>query len=294
MCIRDSYYRVHLDDEGVDAELTASARVGVHRYAFPKGEDAFIVLDLEHRDKLLGSQIRMDGQDVVGERRSSSWARDQRLYFCVRVGSPDGPVDLTLDQLQDSTKAVLRIPGEHKGPLIVKVGISSVSIEGARKNLEAEVPHWDFDLVVRETQESWRKELARIRIDSKRPEVLTNFYTAMYHACLSPTVYQDADGKYRGLDQNNHTAKGFTNHTTFSLWDTYRALHPLFNIIQRERSSDLINSMLAHYDQSAHRMLPIWSHHANENWCMIGYHACLLYTSPSPRDRTRSRMPSSA
>lgn len=148
-----------------------------------------------------------------------------------------------------------------------------MSTDGALKNMAAELPHWDFDRVVRETQGAWQSELSRIRIDSKRPEVLTNFYTAMYHACLSPTVYMDVDGQYRGVDQNIHSGQGFTNYTTFSLWDTYRALHPLFNIIQRDRSSDFVNSMLAHYDQSAQHMLPIWSHHANENWCMIGYHA---------------------
>ena len=115
--------------------------------------------------------------------------------------------------------------------------------------MTAEVPHWDFDRVVRETQAAWQNELSRIRIESKRPEVLTNFYTAMYHACLSPTVYLDVDGQYRGLDQNVHRAEGFTNHTTFSLWDTYRALHPLFNIIQRQRSADCVNSMLAHHDE---------------------------------------------
>lgn len=155
---------------------------------------------------------------------------------------------------------------------LVKVALSSVSTEGAVRNMQAEVPRWDFDGVMRATQDAWRRELGRITITSDRPDVLTDLYTAMYHACLSPTLYMDVDGRYRGLDQNVHTAEGFTNYTTFSLWDTYRALHPLFDLVQRERSADMINSMLAHYDQSVHHMLPVWSCQANETGCMIGYH----------------------
>jgi len=119
----------------------------------------------------------------------------------------------------------------------------------------------------------WRKELERVKVTMMNEDQLTSFYTALYHTYLSPTVYTDNDGRYRGLDQNIHTAEGFTNYTTFSLWDTYRALHPLFTILQQRRTADMINSMLAHYDQSVHDMLPVWSHHANENWCMIGYHS---------------------
>jgi predicted alpha-1,2-mannosidase len=118
----------------------------------------------------------------------------------------------------------------------------------------------------------WRKELGRVKGTMMKRQ-MTSFYTALYHTFLSPTVYTDIDGSYRGLDQNIHKAEGFTNYTTFSLWDTYRALHPLFTILQQERTADMINSMLAHYDQSVHDMLPVWSHHANENWCMIGYHS---------------------
>ena len=157
--------------------------------------------------------------------------------------------------------------------LMVKFALSSVSAQGAMNNLEAEIPHWDFDRIVREGQVDWNNELGKVQVEMMTKEDMVTFYTALYHTFLSPTVYMDVDGRYRGLDQEIHHAQGFTNYTTFSLWDTYRALHPLFNLIQPSRNLDMIKSMLAHYDQSVHPMLPVWSHHANENWCMIGYHA---------------------
>ena len=294
-------YEVLLEDHGIKAELTATTRVGMHRYTFPKADTAHVILDLvhgiyNHADKNVWTFIRVENDTLVtGYRQTNGWGRTRTVYFAMALNQPIVQYGQQPDARPteyrgfwrkfDQTKNFPEMAGkqvrawfdfdmrENGKPLLVKVALSSVSTEGAVKNMRSEVPHWDFDRVVRETQEAWGKELSRIHIESKRPEVLTNFYTAMYHACLSPTVYQDVDGQYRGLDQNIHTAKDFTNHGTFSLWDTYRALHPLFNIIQRERSSDFVNSMLAHYDQSAHHMLPIWSHHANENWCMIGYHA---------------------
>ncbi|MBL0044313.1 MAG: GH92 family glycosyl hydrolase [Flavobacteriales bacterium] len=293
-------YEVLLEDHDIKAELTASTRVGMHRYEFARRDSAHVILDLvhgiyDHADKNVWTFVRVENDTLVtGYRQTNGWGRTRTVYFAMvfseRVTHYGQQPDARPSEYKgfwrkfDQTKDFPEMAGKQlrawfdfdlkpDAQLLVKVALSSVSTEGALKNMKVEVPHWDFDRVVRETQDSWRKELSRISITSKRPEVLTNFYTAMYHACLAPTVYMDVDGQYRGLDQNNHTAIGFTNYTTFSLWDTYRALHPLFNIIQRERSSDFVNSMLAHYDQSAHHMLPIWSHHANENWCMIGYHA---------------------
>ena len=140
------------------------------------------------------------------------------------------------------------------------------------KNLDAEIPDWDFERVRRETREKWNRELAKIEIEGSQEEKET-FYTSMYHAFLAPNLYQDVTGEYRGLDQNIHRAEGFTNYAIFSLWDTYRATHPLFALIQAERDADMINSMLAHYDQSVEHLLPVWSLQGNETWCMIGYHA---------------------
>jgi predicted alpha-1,2-mannosidase len=144
---------------------------------------------------------------------------------------------------------------------------------GAINNLETEISHWNFKKVQKETKAKWNKELSKIQVVSLNKSDKINFYTAMYHTNLSPIIYEDVDGRYRGLDQNIHKSNGFVNYTIFSLWDTYRALHPLFNIVQKERNNNMIKSMLAHQNESVHNMLPIWSHYANENWCMIGYHA---------------------
>jgi predicted alpha-1,2-mannosidase len=160
----------------------------------------------------------------------------------------------------------------------IKFALSPVSTDGAKKNLQAEIPHWDFEKTKREAQAAWDRELGKINATTLSRNDSVNFYTALYHTFLSPTVYMDTDGQYKGLDQNVHRATtagaaGFTNYTTFSLWDTYRALHPFFNIVQPKRNRDMVRSMMAHYDQSAEHMLPVWSHYANENWCMIGYHS---------------------
>lgn len=155
----------------------------------------------------------------------------------------------------------------------IKFALSSVSTHGALKNLNTEIPHWNFNKIRADTKEKWNNELSKIEVTTLNYNDKINFYTALYHTNLSPILYEDVDGQYRGLDQNIYTSEDFTNYTIFSLWDTYRALHPLFNITQPNRNNDMIKSMLAHHDQSVHHMLPIWSHYANENWCMIGYHA---------------------
>jgi predicted alpha-1,2-mannosidase len=294
------YYTVLLDDHNITAEITATSRVGMHRYTFPRRDSVQLILDLvhgiyNHSDKNVWTFVRVENDTLVtGFRQTAGWGRTRIVYFAMAFDSPilrygqqpvQRPVEYRgfwrkFDQDHDFPEMAGRELrawfGVDPGPdrqLNVKVALSSVSTEGALRNMMAEVPHWDFDRVVQETQDAWRKALSRIAIASRRHDVLVNFHTAMYHAFLAPTVYQDVDGRYMGLDRIVHTAEGFVNHGTFSLWDTYRALHPLFNLIQRERSADLIHSMLAHHDQSVHRMLPIWSHHANENWCMIGYHA---------------------
>jgi predicted alpha-1,2-mannosidase len=155
----------------------------------------------------------------------------------------------------------------------IKFALSPVSTRNAIENMQAEIPHWDFEKTKQDAQQAWNKELSKINVSSDDKETLINFYTAMYHAALMPTVYMDVNGEYKGLDQNVHKADGFTNYTSFSLWDTYRAYHPLQNIINPKRNGDMVQSMLAHYNQSALHMLPIWSHYANDNWCMSGYHS---------------------
>jgi predicted alpha-1,2-mannosidase len=165
--------------------------------------------------------------------------------------------------------------------LKIKFALSPVSMANAMENMQSELPGWDFDAVKAQGQAAWESELSKTQIEADE-DTKKNFYTALYHAFINPTLYMDVNGQYRGLDQNVHTAtsttpglpgQSFSNYTTFSLWDTYRALHPLFNVLQPHRNADMINSMLAHYDQSVHHMLPVWSNSANENWCMIGYHS---------------------
>lgn len=293
------YYKVKLDDDGIIAELTATTRVGFHQYTFPETDSAHIILDLiygiyNYNDKDVWTFIRVENDTLVtGYRQTNGWARTRVEYFAMAFSKPfyqyghkkyDQSVYRGFYRKFDESKNFPEMAGKkirayfdfkmkEGEKLRIKFALSSVSTQGALKNLQTETPSWDFEKVADDAQKQWNRELGKIVVQTVKPEDKVNFYTALYHAFLSPTVYMDVDGAYRGLDQNIHQATGFTNYTTFSLWDTYRALHPLFNLIQPERNADMIKSMLAHYDQSVHHMLPVWSHYANENWCMIGYHA---------------------
>lgn len=260
------YYRVYLDDPDVDVELTTTKRVGVHRYQFNRKDDRSFVLDLRHRDRLLRSSIRQTGeQEITGERRSSSWARDQHLYFCIRFNVPVG---LATD-MGDSSVAVITLP-KTGGPVLVKVGISAVSVEGARRNLEAEMPGWDFDAVRTAAEDEWNKALGRIEVLGGEREQQRVFYTALYHCFLAPYLFNDVDGQYRGNDGQVHTAKHDV-YTVFSLWDTFRTLHPLLTILEPERTEDFIRTFLDIYEKAGR--LPVWELWGNETDCMIGYHS---------------------
>lgn len=294
------YYSVLLEDYNILAELTATIRTGFHRYTFNTGGDAHIVLDMVHgiyndAGKNVWTFIRVENDSLItGYRQTSGWARTRSLYFAITFSKPfnsygfidESPARVyrgfwrRFDQRMNFPEAAGRnIKGHfhfhtHAGEQItVRVALSPVSTAGALANMKAETEGADFDLIKQRAEELWRNELEKISVTMMNKDDMISFYTSLYHTFLSPAVYSDCDGQYRGLDQNIHYADGFTNYTTFSLWDTYRALHPLFTIIQQQRSADMINSMLAHYDQSVHHMLPVWSHHANENWCMIGYHS---------------------
>ncbi len=292
------YYAVSLTDPGVKAELTATTRVGVHRYTFPKSDAARIVLDLVHGiytydGKVIWSRAEVKGPNLVtGMRQTRGWARDRQIFFAMAFSKPfksygcqDGekPVYRGFWRKFELTKNFPEMVGRDlrlhfdfdtnaNEPVMVKVALSSVSVEGALKNLESEMPHWDFDRVRQAADARWEKELAAFDVQGTGREKRL-FYTQLYHSLLSPVEFQDVDGRYRGLDREVHEAKGFTNHTVFSLWDTFRALHPLFTLIQPTRTNDLVNSMLAHFEQSPWKLLPVWSHHGNENWCMTGYHS---------------------
>ncbi len=293
------YYKVKLDDYNILAELTTTARVGFHQYTFPKTDSAHIILDLmsgiyNYPDKNVWTFIRVVNDSLItGYRQTSGWARTRTVYFAMQFSKPFidyGSKNFSKPEPYrgfwgkfNQQKNFPALAGRqlrmyfnfktNEGEKIkIKFALSPVSQENALNNMRVETPGWNFEKIKEQGQKLWNKELNKIVINADKEEKI-NFYTAMYHAFINPTIYMDENGDYKGLDQNIHHAKGFTNYTTFSLWDTYRALHPLFNIIQPKRNGDMIKSMLAHYDQSVMHMLPIWSNSANENWCMTGYHA---------------------
>ncbi|MDP2876164.1 MAG: GH92 family glycosyl hydrolase, partial [Holophaga sp.] len=274
------YYAVTLKDYGIRAELTATPRAGLHRYTFPKGKAARLVIDLEHRDEVLESSLRFVGdREIEGYRRSQSWAKDQQVYFVARFSKPFVEHGLVvqgtlLSRASDARDKRLKAAvsfGNQGGAVLVRVGISAVSVEGARKNLEAEIPDWNFDAVLQQTERAWEKELSKITVEGGTKDQQTIFYTALYHAMLSPNVFQDVDGMYRGRDQAIHGAEPGTHYTVFSLWDTFRALHPLLTIIDRKRSSQFARTFLRQFEEGG--QLPVWELAGNETDCMIGYHA---------------------
>lgn len=294
------YYKVKLDRYQITAELTASSRVGFHQYTFPKSENAHIILDLvsgiyNYENKNVWTYLRVVNDSlIIGYRQTNGWARSRTLYFAMRFSKPFkqyGYGNFSKKEVYrgfwgkfNQNRNFPEIAGKQirayfdfattEGEQVkIKFALSPVSTDNALDNLQQEIAGWNFEAVKQQGQTLWQKELNKISITSTSREAKENFYTALYHAFINPTVYMDANGEYKGLDKQVHKTDGFTNYTTFSLWDTYRALHPLFNIIQPKRNADMVQSMLAHYNQSAEHMLPVWANSANENWCMSGYHS---------------------
>lgn len=272
------YYSVKLDDDNIFAEMTATARAGFHRYTFPQSNEANIVLDLHWRDKVLDSEIRIiDNRKIEGFRRSSSWAKDQIVYFAAEFSKPfedlasDGETITAVSAKGGKVKAVFRFKTKENEKILLKVSISAIDIEGARRNLKAEIPDWNFDRVRRDAKRAWQKELSAIEVSGGAEAELTNFYTALYHTKIAPNVFQDVDGRYLGLDKKIHTANDSTNYTIFSLWDTFRAAHPLYTIIDQKRTIDFVNTFLRQYEQGGR--LPVWELAGEETDTMIGYHA---------------------
>jgi predicted alpha-1,2-mannosidase len=301
------YYAVTLADSGVRAELTATNRVGVHRYTFPKSDEAHVIMDLvssiyNYDGKVLWSQIRVESDTLVtGFRETKGWAPGRQIYFAMQFSKPFASYGLVNEAdetyrgfgksggkllqnypeiLGRKLKAYFNFATNAGEVIEVKVALSSVGIEGARKNLAAEVPGWDFDAVRAAAKDEWSRELAKVEIATADAasgvKQKQTFYTSLYHAMLAPVTYMDVDGSYRGLDRAIHVADGFTNYHIFSLWDTFRAEHPLLTILQPKRDGDMIRSMLAHRAQSVHHILPVWSFGSAETWCMIGYHAAAV------------------
>ena len=291
------YYEVTLDDYKVKVQLTATERVGVHKYTYPNNEEQKLLLDLVHGiynydGKVLWASLRVENERLItGYRITNGWSRENYTYFAISLSKPIqnyGYVDREKPKyigfwrkfnMQENfpeiagRKIVCHFEfGNDPSPLEIKVALSAVSTRGAVKNLEAEAMYKSFEQITQEAADKWKKELEVIDVQGN-DDHKTMLYTSLYHTLINPSVYMDIDGQYRGIDHNIHQADGFTNYTIFSVWDTYRALHPLFNIINRERNQDIVLSMLAHYSQSVHKALPVWSHMGNENWCMIGYHS---------------------
>jgi predicted alpha-1,2-mannosidase len=300
-----NYYKVKLADEDITAEMTTTTRVGFHQYTFPASDQSHIILDLmsglyNYDDKDVWTFVRVVNDTLVtGYRQTTGWARTRTVYFAMTFSKPFNSYGQKnydekqvyrgfwgkFDQSHNfpemagrKIRAYFNFKTEAGEKVKIKFALSPVSQENALMNLKAEIPGWDFEKVKRDGQQAWNKELNKIAVNTINEDDKVNFYTAMYHTFINPTVYTDVNGEYRGLDQNTHKATGFTNYTTFSLWDTYRALHPLFNLIQPKRNADMVASMLAHYDQSVLKMLPVWSNSANDNWCMSGYHSVSVIT----------------
>jgi predicted alpha-1,2-mannosidase len=268
------YYKVHLDSTNINVELTVAQRSGIHKYEFPSAENQFVILDLEHRDKVLDAKIdKVSNTEIVGYRHSEAWAKDQRLYFVIKTSHPFNDVLQSPAEsgMPGARRSALNFINPNNEPIIIKVGISAVDIDGARKNLEAEVLNKDFGTVKKEAQEAWEAQLEKIVVESEDTDKKTNFYTALYHTMLAPQLYQDVDGRYRGMDLEIHKTTDFDYYSVFSLWDTYRAAHPLYTIIEQDRTNDFINTFLAKYDEGG--IMPMWDLAGNYTDCMIGYHA---------------------
>jgi predicted alpha-1,2-mannosidase len=275
------FYSVKLDDDDVFVELTATARAGLHRYSYPATDKANIILDLTHRDEVLDSGLRIRGPNTIsGWRRSKAWAKDQIVYFAIEFSHPMTSYGIAIDDKLvpniseargRNVKAYFRFNTTRAQQVLVRVGISAVDPNGAWLNLAAELNHKSFETVKAEAAAEWNMELSKIAVEGGSKAQLTNFYTALYHALLTPNLFMDVDGRYRGRDLAIHHADDFTNYTVFSLWDTFRAAHPLYALIDQKRTRDFIKTFLVQYEQGGR--LPVWELAANETDTMIGYHA---------------------
>ena len=264
------FYSVHLDKSNIDVELTTTTRVGFHKYTFNQEGKMNILLDLMHRDKLLDGKIKViNNTTIEGYRRSEAWAKDQIVYYRIEFSKPFN--DSIIYSYNEQVAGTFEFDVKKGEQIFVKVSISGVDEEGAAKNMQAELPHWNFEKVRTDCEALWNKELDKIQVKGGTADQQVIFYTALYHCFIHPSIYNDVDGRYLGRDMKIHKAEGFNYYTVFSLWDTFRALHPLFNIVQRERNLDFIKTFLEQYKQVGR--LPMWELSSNETNCMIGNHA---------------------
>jgi predicted alpha-1,2-mannosidase len=270
------FYSVKLNT-GITAELTSTARVGVHKYLFPKDSSPKLLVDLLHRDKLLKGELKqIDSVTLVGYRISEAWAKEQPCYFAIHFSQPIKSVQYAhnrqkINSAESADACFIEFKSKANEALLVKTAISFVDANGALNNLKNEAPHWDFERYKREANNIWNEQLSKLIVESNDKNRLTTFYTALYHCFIHPSVFQDVDGRYLGRDKKIHTTQNRNQYTVFSLWDTYRTLHPLFNIVAPKRNTDFINTFVAQFKQSGR--LPMWELCAEETDCMIGFHS---------------------
>jgi predicted alpha-1,2-mannosidase len=276
------YYRVRLSDYDILAELTAALRSGFHRYSYPAGSEAGLVIDLSHTIHSHANPVTelrvINDREIEGYKRTRGWARNHHVYFHARFNRPfvctlyeNGSVQTGKWAIASgNVQAVLRFD-DKDNMVLAKVGISAVDYDGARKNLDAEILDWDFEGVRENARATWRRQLSKIDIKGGTADEKAIFYTALYHSSISPYLFTDVDGRYRGLDQEIHENRGKPIYTVFSLWDTFRAFHPLMTIIEPERTNAFIKTLLTHYEQGG--LLPKWELVANYTGTMDGYHA---------------------
>ena len=263
--VRPGYYSVMLAS-GIRVELTATQRVAFHRYSFPAdATKGYITLNLAQGigwDKMTSCKFKQESdKTITGFRMSEGWAKDQRVYFVAEFSEP-----VQLEENERDTIGIFSVASTNQ-PLLVKVGISAVSVENARENLQQELPGWNFASVVSKANADWNRELSKIAIKTQDERAKRIFYTALYHTMIAPSVFSDVNGEYRGADGKTHKGD-FTDYTTFSLWDTYRAAFPLMTLIQPEMQRDLAETMLHIFKQQG--KLPVWHLMGNETDCMVG------------------------
>ncbi len=277
------YYSVKLDKDNIKAELTVTKRAGFHRYTYSDGTQNNIILDLQHRDVVLDSYVEfVSNTHIRGMRRSAAWATNQVVYFDIQFSKPFSKYGLCeMDAKGNIMKTVKNnASGKHvkawfsfgsEKEVLVKIGLSANNVEFANLNLEDGNKGWDFDAVHKQAVAEWDKELGKIEVSGGSKDEMATFYTALYHCMINPNLYSDANGAYLGRDFKTHYTQGYDYYTVFSLWDTFRAEHPLLTLIDTKRSNDFVNTFIQQYQQGG--LLPVWELSANETNCMIAYHA---------------------
>ncbi|MEN8194397.1 MAG: GH92 family glycosyl hydrolase [Bacteroidota bacterium] len=275
------YYSVLLDDYDVKVELTSTARSGFHQYTFPASNNSNIIIDLQNRDRVINSEIHIvNDNEISGYRRSTRWVKDQHVYFYAKFSKPfksfgiainDTLVDNITNAEGENIKAFISYDTNQNEKVLVKIGVSAVSIENAKMNLDEEIKSWDFDKIKNEANNTWNKHLSKIELEGGTEKQRRIFYTSFYHTAIVPNLFNDVDGSYRGVDLKVHNTNGFTRYTLFSLWDVFRAQMPLYTILEPSRMNDFIRSFLAAYEHMGR--LPHWEIWGTHSGSMIGHHS---------------------